>query len=53
MSYETMQYHPATSKRKVKPVLGAVAVMAALATLGLAVIGPASLAQGRFRRRAR
>lgn len=41
MTYETMQYLPAKRERLMKPVLGAVAVMAAMATLGLAVIGPA------------
>jgi hypothetical protein len=42
---ETMQYRPEKRERMMKPVLGAAAVMAALATLGLTVIGPASLPQ--------
>jgi len=43
MNHKTMQYRPAKREQMMKPVLGAAAVMAAMATLGLAVIGPAAL----------
>jgi len=45
MEHKTMQYRPAKRERMMKPVLGAAAVMAAMATLGLAVIGPAALSR--------
>jgi hypothetical protein len=45
MSYQTMEYRASRSERAMKPVLGAVAVMAALATLGLAIVAPAALSR--------
>jgi len=45
MNYETMKYQASRRERALKPVFGAVAVMAALATLGLAIVGPATLAR--------
>jgi hypothetical protein len=45
MTYKTMQYRPAERERSLRPVFGAAAVVAAMATLGLAVVGPAALAR--------
>jgi hypothetical protein len=45
MTYETMQYRESRSEQVLKPVFGAVAAMAAMATLGLAIVGPAALAR--------
>lgn len=45
MTYETMQYRASRRERALKPVFGAVAVMAAMATLGLAIVGPAAVSR--------
>jgi hypothetical protein len=41
MTYKTKQFQ---GERGLRPVFGAAAVLAAMATLGLAVVGPAALA---------
>ena len=45
MMHTTTQYLPAKRERTLKPVFGAVAVLAALATLGLTIVGPAALSR--------
>lgn len=45
MTYETRQYRASRRERALKPVFGAVAVMAAMATLGLAIVGPAAISR--------
>jgi hypothetical protein len=45
MTYETMEYRESRSERARKSLFGAVAVMAAMATLGLAIVGPATLSR--------
>lgn len=44
MSHKTMQYRPAKSQRLLRPAFGLAAAFAAMATLGLAVVTPATLA---------
>jgi hypothetical protein len=44
MTYETMEYRASRRERLLKPVFGAAAVVAAMATLGLTIAGPAALA---------
>ena len=45
MTYETTQFQQSNRDRALRPVFGAVAVMAAMATMGLAVAGPAALSR--------
>lgn len=45
MMHTTTHYRPAKRERALKPVLGALAVMAALATLGLTIVAPAALSR--------
>ena len=45
MTHTTVTLRAAKRERLLKPVFGAVAVFAAMATLSLAVIGPATLAR--------
>ncbi|MCC6196603.1 MAG: hypothetical protein IT518_19280 [Burkholderiales bacterium] len=45
MTYQTIQYRQSRRERMLKPLFGAVAGMAAMATLGLAVVGPAALSR--------
>src|SRR5262245_987608 len=45
MNYTTKQYRPGKRERALRPVFAAAAVMAAIATLGLAVVGPAALSR--------
>jgi len=44
MNHMTIEFRPSKRERAMKPVLGALAVLATVATLGLMVAGPAALA---------
>lgn len=44
MNHTTIEFHPSKRDRALKPVLGALAVLATVATLGLMVVGPVALA---------
>ena len=43
MSHTTIEFRPSKAERAMKPVLGALAMLATAATLGLMVVGPAAL----------
>lgn len=45
MKHTTTHYRPSKRERALRPVFGAVATLAAIATLGLTVVGPASVAR--------
>ena len=43
MNYTTIEFRPSKRDRAIKPVLGALAALATVATLGLLVAGPVAL----------
>jgi hypothetical protein len=46
MNYTTIEFRPSKRDRAIKPMLGALAALATVATLGLLVAGPVALSPG-------